>query len=94
LLRFLLPATDGPNALLLAHQGPPAARIAWGDGTAAVEVPALRGFRYEFQTASALHPADWVPLESRSTSEPWSRLDLLDRPGRPHQFYRVRVHQH
>ena len=91
LLRFLLPATDGPNPLLLAHHGAPSARLAWQAGTATVQVPAWRGFRYELRGKSNLGDPVWNPLTNRTTADPWSMLDLPDITPAAAKFYRVHI---
>ena len=89
LLRFLLPVTDGPNDLLLAHHGAPSTRLVWQSGTATVQAPAWRGFRYELRGKTNLRDPDWTPLTDLTTADPWSTLDLPDTAADPAKFYRV-----
>ena len=91
LLRFLLPVTDGPNELLLWHQGTPASRIGWVNGRIDVTVPASRGFRYELQGKSNLADPTWTSLGEIRATDPWSDLGLPDTPAESRKFYRVRV---
>jgi predicted alpha/beta superfamily hydrolase len=91
LLRFLLPVTDGPNELLLAHRGTPAARATWADGAVDVTFPALRGFRYELQAKTNLGDPTWSTLGEIRATDPWSVLSLSDTPADPRKFYRVRI---
>ena len=91
LLRFLLPVTDGPNELLLAHRGTPAARIAWASGAVDVTVPALRGFRYELFGKSNLVDPTWTSLGETRAADPWSDLVLPDTSTGPRKFYRIRI---
>jgi predicted alpha/beta superfamily hydrolase len=92
LLRFLLPMTDGPNALLLAQVGLRSAHITWQSGEVVVQVPALRGWRYELVGKDALTDAVWVPVADRFATDPWSLLGLPDFPEATEKFYRVRTH--
>jgi predicted alpha/beta superfamily hydrolase len=89
LLRFLLPVTDGPNELLLAHRGTPAAQIALASGAIDVKIPALRGFRYELLGKTNLADPTWNPLGEIHATDPWSDLILPDTPSDPRKFYRV-----
>jgi predicted alpha/beta superfamily hydrolase len=91
LLRFLLPVTDGPNELLLAHEGTPAVQIAWANGKADIVVPASRGFRYDLQAKTNLADPTWSTLGEILATDPWSELSLSDTPAEPRKFYRVRI---
>jgi hypothetical protein len=91
LLRFLLPVTDGPNELLLAHRGTPAARAVWADGAVDVTVPTLRGFRYELQAKTNLTDLSWNPLTEVLATNPWSEMTLPDTSADQRKFYRVRI---
>jgi predicted alpha/beta superfamily hydrolase len=91
LLRFLLPVTDGPNALLLAHHGAPSTRVTWQSGATIVHVPALRGFRYELQSKQALGNTQWNPSNPVFSNDPWSTLEFSETPEISAKFYRVRI---
>ena len=90
LLRFLLPVTDGPNRLLLAHHGAPRAQIAWQLGGATVQVPALRGFGYSLQTKTDLGAPAWTSPGETPATDPWGALQFSNSAsGR--SFYRVQI---
>jgi len=90
LLRFLLPVTDGPNRLLLAHHGAPRAQIAWQAGEAIVQVPALRGFGYGLQTKTDLSAPAWTSSGETPAADPWGFLQFSNSAsGR--SFYRIQI---
>jgi len=91
LLRFLLPLTDGPNRLLLSHQGAPHAQIAWQAGDVTVQVPALRGFGYALQSKTDLTAPLWISSGEVPATDPWGTLQFSNSAsGR--SFYRVQIH--
>jgi predicted alpha/beta superfamily hydrolase len=90
LLRFLLPVTDGPNRLLLAHHGAPSTQIVWQSGTAIVQVPALRGFGYGLQTKTDLSAPGWTSSGETPAIDPWGVLQFSNSAsGR--SFYRIQI---
>ena len=91
LLRFLLPVTDGPNALLLAHHGVPSTRLVWQSDTATVQIPAWRGFRYELRSKNTLDDISWTPATEFLARDPWSILHFTNNPSGDRKFYRVHI---
>jgi predicted alpha/beta superfamily hydrolase len=74
LLRFLLPVTDGANPLLLAENGRPSAEIAMENGAVTVQIPSLRGWRYELRGKTNLTDPAWTPLADQRPADPWGTL--------------------
>ena len=90
LLRFLLPVTDGPNRLLLAHHGAPRAQIAWQAGDVTLRIPALRGFGYALQSKTDLNAPAWATSGETPATDPWGLLQFSNSAsGRG--FYRVQI---
>jgi hypothetical protein len=93
LLRFLLPVTDGPNPLLLAEKGRPSAGLTWQSDQVSVQVPALRGFRYELRGKTNLTDPAWTQLSDQRPADPWGTMTFIPvvPTNAPSQFFRVQI---
>ncbi len=93
LLRFLLPVTDGPNALLFSENGIPRAALAMEGGAATVRVSSLRGWRYELRGKENLTDAAWAPMSDQRANDPWGTMIFT--PATPtnasSRFFRVQI---
>jgi hypothetical protein len=93
LLRFLLPVTDGPNLLLLAESGAPKTELDFLGGVITVQIPSLRGWRYELRGKANLNDPTWDLIAWQSRADPWGTLTFQPAlpPDAVLQFFRIHV---